>query len=186
MEDDFYRVIKDFAQLRSSKWDRVVSKLVKEISPHQLDALHKFVELLKIAATRPRVFMSHSSTDKKFVRDLANYLKRRHLQVWVDEAEMDAGASLSPALKKAIAGGDVVVAVLSPEAVASRWVAKELRWAMTRPIADGGQVHVIPIMKKHCTVPSFLANRRRLDFTTDSKVRKNRPVLLRSILNQLS
>jgi TIR domain len=41
-----------------------------------------------------KIFLSHNHNDKPFVRELASYLRRYGIEVWVDEAEIKIGDSL--------------------------------------------------------------------------------------------
>jgi hypothetical protein len=131
------------------------------------------------------VFLSHNSKDKPFVRAIYRYLSNRGLRVWIDEAELNAGDSLIEALANAVFRVDCVVAVVSKASVSSKWVKKELAWAMTREI-KGRRVLVIPIKKDDTDIPNTLADKVYLDFSTDHKRTKNKPVLFSSILQQTS
>jgi hypothetical protein len=183
-KENLYQGIKGLAELSQPDKDWVVAQLIPELQPHQVDAIDDFVALLRAAVTRPKVFLSHSGADKPFVRTLATYLRKRHVTVWLDEAELHGGSPLVQTISDAINRGDIVIAVLSKKSVKSEWVAKELQWAMTREIEAGTQIRVIPIVKEVCDVPIFLKDKLRIDFTVKHK--KNRPLLLRSILKQLA
>jgi hypothetical protein len=67
--------------------------------------------------------------------------------------------------------------------VTSRWVKKELAWAMAREI-QGRKVRVIPIIKDESKVPKPLSDKLWLDFSSAYLRQKNRPVLVTSILAQ--
>jgi TIR domain len=72
------------------------------------------------------VFLSDSSKDKPFVRDLANALEAGgEIKVWLDEREIDYGQNI--VLIK-IANGldaDFVLLILSPDSVDSKRVKEE-------------------------------------------------------------
>jgi hypothetical protein len=50
----------------------------------------------------PRVFLSHSSRDKEFVRTLANELTAAKVHVWLDERELGVGDSIVTGIPKTL------------------------------------------------------------------------------------
>jgi hypothetical protein len=84
----------------------------------------------------PDIFISYSSKDYDFVREFANDLRKRHLLVWLDKFKRaEEGEGIPPgsdwvnAIEKGIHDSAAVVVVLSPDAVASAWVRKEMELA---------------------------------------------------------
>lgn len=65
------------------------------------------------------IFLSHSSKDKFFVRTLAEHLNRYGINVWLDEAEINIGDSLTEKIGKAIESTDYVGVVLSHNSINS-------------------------------------------------------------------
>ena len=121
--------------------------------------------------------------DKPFVRGIYRYLSKSGLRVWIDEAELNAGDSLIEALADAVFRVDCIVAVISEASVSSKWVKKELAWAMSREI-KGRRIRVIPVKKDDVSIPKTLSDKLYLDFSSAYKRTKNKAVLLASILNQ--
>ena len=71
------------------------------------------------------VFLSHSSKDKPFVRDLADALEAGgEVKVWLDEREIDYGANIVLKIAEGL-DADVVLLILSPDSVDSKWVKEE-------------------------------------------------------------
>src|SRR5262245_53367199 len=101
------------------------------------------------------VFLSHNHNDKAFARRLASDLTKWGVQVWLDEAEILVGDSLIGKIREGIDRMDYVAAVLSPEAVQSRWVQEELDVAMNQQIS-GQKVRVLPLLCRPCDLPGFL------------------------------
>lgn len=110
------------------------------------------------------VFISHSSHDKPFVRQLSDGLSRHGISSWVDEAELHFGDSLVQKISDAIEHISLVLAVISEHSVNSSWVRQELEWAMTKEIKNR-RVVVIPIVIQKCDIPFFLSNKLYADFT---------------------
>ena len=75
------------------------------------------------------VFVSHTSDDDSFVRDLRLRLERRKYTVLEDSTTFRPGDDLPKKVKEAIDRADHVVAVVSAAAVQSGWVKTEVRYA---------------------------------------------------------
>ncbi|MGA7563784.1 MAG: toll/interleukin-1 receptor domain-containing protein [Desulfobaccales bacterium] len=76
------------------------------------------------------IFLSHSSKDKFFVRTLADHLRKYGIKVWIDEAEINIGDSMTDKIGQAIETTDYVGVVLSHNSINSEWVQKELQIAL--------------------------------------------------------
>ncbi len=77
-----------------------------------------------------KLFISHSSQDDAFVRDLREALADHGRGVWIDSRELRGGDPLWTEIKKAIAEASAYAVVVSPNALQSKWVGKELRHAL--------------------------------------------------------
>jgi tetratricopeptide (TPR) repeat protein len=77
-----------------------------------------------------KLFISHSSQDDAFVRDLRTALADFGQDVWIDSRELRGGDPLWSEIQKAIEGASAYVVVVSPAALQSKWVGKELRHAL--------------------------------------------------------
>lgn len=76
--------------------------------------------------TTQRVFLSHSSADKVFVRLLADELMAFGADIWLDELELEVGDLLSVRLQEAIQSSSFLIACLSPHSILSEWVRREI------------------------------------------------------------
>src|SRR6185503_14999594 len=76
------------------------------------------------------IFISHSSRDDDYVRDLRAALADHGLQVWIDSRELGGGDPLWSEIQKAIEDASGYAVVISPDAFQSKWIAKELRHAL--------------------------------------------------------
>lgn len=77
-----------------------------------------------------KLFISHSSQDDGFVRSLQQALADLNQDVWIDSRELRGGDPLWPVIRKAIEEADAFAVVVSPAALQSTWVGKELRHAL--------------------------------------------------------
>jgi hypothetical protein len=111
-----------------------------------------------------RIFLSYSRRDRDFVERLALDLTERGLPVWWDRDELKVGDSLPREIGNAIAGSTWFGIVLSPDAVASRWVQLELDTALALEV-ETGTLSVLPIVYRPCTIPAPLRSKVYADFT---------------------
>ena len=113
------------------------------------------------------LFLSHNREDKDWVRELATRLadhayNGRPLRPWLDEQVLDPGelgrkAELTTALDRS----RLLVIVLSPEALASKWVQYELQYFLATRTRD----EIIAIRRRPCEIPDALEGLDVLDWT---------------------
>ena len=77
-----------------------------------------------------KLFISHSSQDDAFVRDLRAALADHGRDGWIDSRELRGGDPLGLKIQRAIEAASAYAVVVSPEALQSKWVGKELRHAL--------------------------------------------------------
>jgi tetratricopeptide (TPR) repeat protein len=77
-----------------------------------------------------KVFISHSSQDDGFVRELQQALGYFERDVWIDSRELRGGDPLWDEIKKRIEEAFAYAVVVSTDALQSRWVGKELQQAL--------------------------------------------------------
>jgi len=83
-----------------------------------------------MTATANRVFLSHASADDALVRTLQQRLQDLGQGVWIDSRELRGGDLLWPAIRQAIEDADAYAILVSPAALQSEWVHRELRHAI--------------------------------------------------------
>lgn len=109
-----------------------------------------------------KLFISHSSADKQFVRGLAVDLANRGHQPWLDEWEILAGESITERVAQGVEDSDFLLLVLSDAAVRSRWVEQEWHAKHWAEINER-QIKVIPLLKEMCEVPTLLRSKKYID-----------------------
>jgi hypothetical protein len=120
---------------------------------------------------RRDVFISHRSTDKAWVRYLAEQLEMVNvggnpIRTWVDEAEIRPGQSITGEVNKALETSRFVALVLTPDYFRSPsgWTDAEWQAALFKDPA-GRQGRVIPLLVKDCPyVPALLRHLNMIDF----------------------
>ena len=92
-----------------------------------------------------KIFLSHSGRDKPLIRAIIPELPA-YIGKWLDEEQLFFGEGIEASLKKAIQDeSDFVILFVSKEAVESRWVQAELKWALDRE-ATIGRPFVLPVV----------------------------------------
>ena len=77
-----------------------------------------------------KLFISHSSKDDEFVRELRWTLADLKQDAWIDSRELRAGDPLWTDIQKAIESSAAFAVIVSPNALQAKWVGKELRHAL--------------------------------------------------------
>ena len=75
-----------------------------------------------------KIFLSHSSKDKSFVREFRDLLQ---MDTWLDEEKLLIGEHLKSSIQEAIKRDvDFVIIFFSTYSIESTWVKQELQWAL--------------------------------------------------------
>jgi tetratricopeptide (TPR) repeat protein len=90
------------------------------------------------------VFVSHSHHDDDFCRGLVAALRGAGADVWYDEQNLGAG-HLMDAIERELRHRPVFIVILSPTALASRWVKDESTWAYNRFRKDPTRI-LLPVV----------------------------------------
>ncbi len=104
------------------------------------------------------LFISYSRTDSAFVDRLEADLRARGFRPWVDRRKIEGGQDWEAELQKAIDLCQTMLVVLSPEAMASKYVRREYRYA------DGEGKQIIPLNWRTTKVPMGLNDIQWVNF----------------------
>jgi hypothetical protein len=110
------------------------------------------------------VFVSHSSQDNAFAKQLCDDLERIEHKPWIDARDIRPGESIVTAIQEGLSKSRYAIVILSPAALSSRWLDvewKEKFWAML----INQKIRVIPVLKERCELPMFLRTLSYADFT---------------------
>ncbi len=91
-----------------------------------------------------RIFVSHSHRNNPFCEKLVRALRRAGADVWYDDESLQTG-QLGPIIERELRERPVFIVVLSPAALASRWVEDETRWAYNRLRLDPSRI-MLPVL----------------------------------------
>lgn len=110
----------------------------------------------------PRVFISYSSRDRPDalrVREIAEAAGHR---VWMDVFDIEPATRVASELERGVTTADVLCVLLSPSAVASPWVQREVESALA---AQAGGLRLMPVLLRPARVPDELADLVAVDAT---------------------
>jgi hypothetical protein len=97
---------------------------------------------------QPReVFLSHASGDRKMARRIAETLRRHGIPVWYSETNLLGAQQWHDEIGKALARCDWFAVLLSPKAVRSEWVKRELLYAL-RTLRYRNRI--VPVLHRAC------------------------------------
>jgi len=112
-----------------------------------------------------RVFISHSSKDRAFTKRLAALLKSNGIEYWYSATHIAGAKQWHDEIGQALARCTWFLVVLTPQAVRSAWVKRELLFALNDVRYNQ---RIIPVLRKPCqyallswTLPGF----QFVDFT---------------------
>ncbi len=92
------------------------------------------------------IFISHSSKDDGFVKELRENLEALQLNVWADSRNLAGGDELEKEIKEAIQTARAFILVLSRDIFNSAWVLKETKAALKEKKKLGDAYRVIPLL----------------------------------------
>lgn len=99
------------------------------------------------------VFLSHAHQDAAYVKKLAADLRRHNVRIWYSERHVKGAQEWMDEIGKALDRCDWFIVVLTPAAVKSIWVKREVTFALSQARYHG---RVIPLRRKTC-IPKDLA-----------------------------
>lgn len=115
-----------------------------------------------------KVFISHSSTDKRFVRTLKDDLNENNIETWFDEDELAIGDSLADKLEIALDQSSHFLIILSPTSINSEWVRFEIQKAIMNK--SNKSIHkILPVKYKECDIPKELSDLLYEDLSNETR-----------------
>jgi hypothetical protein len=125
-----------------------------------------------------RVFLSHSSKDKPFVRELYRRLTRDGVNCFFDAESIEWGDNWVRTLERALDECTDIVFILSPDFCNSKWVEVE-RTSSIATDPSGSKCKLRPLLLSDCahlpTFPRFLRQVQMLSVATTALFEQNYP-----------
>lgn len=110
-------------------------------------------------------FISHATEDAKFAHTLADDLRRLGMPVWIVPESICAGESWVEAIERGLQESSHVLVVLTPAAVESQWVKKEVEIAIALECEK--RIQLIPLELKPTEIPLLLKSYQMVSFCRD-------------------
>lgn len=125
-----------------------------------------------------KAFISYSSVDREFVQRLATDLRvQEGIDASFDQWEINPGDLFPEQIERALTEANVLIFVLSPDSVDSRWVAYERQSWLTMQIDEEKLAtqesrlpkrRLIPVLYRNCHKPVFLQPVHHLSITDEN------------------
>ncbi len=90
----------------------------------------------------PRIFVSHSHQDNQWCWCFVQTLQQAGYDIWYDEVGLGGGAQWVATIEHELQSREIFIVILSPDAMASQWVQKEIQLAQV----TGRQI--VPVLHK--------------------------------------
>lgn len=113
-------------------------------------------------------FLSHSSADKAFIRQLAADLTANGIGVWLDEQRIRVGDSIPEKIAQGLAESDFFLIGMSQKSKDSAWVQKELNNALMSEV-ERRKVHILPLKLDDTPMPPIISDKKYADFSKSYK-----------------
>src|ERR1041384_1343520 len=114
-----------------------------------------------------KVFLSYHPADREAVSGIADHLRESGFPVWDPEAEILPGADWTTLLKKALESSFALLAFVSPKAMESREVSREIEYALGAKHLRGRLIPVI--LRPAKDAPWILQSLRPVRFESVAK-----------------
>jgi len=152
------------------EWARSLQALEPRMIAEDLveDAQAAKAERHRKGAERRVAFLSHSSKDKPFIRQLAADLTSNGVGVWLDEQRIRVGDSIPERIAQGLAESDYFMIAVSAASVESEWVKKELNSALVREI-EKRRVSVLPLKLDDSHMPDSIRDKKYANFSESYK-----------------
>jgi hypothetical protein len=111
------------------------------------------------------VFLSHANRDHRFASWLKDELQRQGVRAWYSETQIVGAQQWHDEIGKALDRCDWFLLVLSPSAVRSTWVKRELLFALE---SSHFNRRIIPVIFRPCAMKKLswtLSSMQQVDFT---------------------
>jgi hypothetical protein len=84
-----------------------------------------------------RIFISHSQSDAAAARRLAEELEQAGHEPWVAESQILPGDNWAEVVGRALSDAEAMVILLTPDALRSEWVRREISYALANERFEG-------------------------------------------------
>ncbi len=119
-----------------------------------------------------KVFISHAHSDEQLAQKVAAILQEAGLEVWDAMREIMPGDNWAQHVSNALQESEAMVVLLTPDAVRSEWVRREMRWNIEYALGEVRfRSRLIPVVAGDPdvlyteSVPWILRHQKMVDLT---------------------
>lgn len=116
--------------------------------------------------SKPDIFISHSSKDKKSAVHLAKVLNFCSIDVWLDDWELEVGQSLTDEISRAMDESRYIAILITENYNKTVWTKTEYKKALSREQKEQRTV-MLPLIIGEAIIPDFLEDKIHVDLRTD-------------------
>lgn len=113
---------------------------------------------------KPKVFISYATKDIKIVRKIVYKLLEENIDIWFDENEIKPGDSIVNKINNGLFVTNVVLIVLTKNALESNWVNIEINSAFSS-LMSNDNVKIIPLILEKLNIPPLLNSFLHIDLS---------------------
>ncbi|HYG61070.1 MAG TPA: toll/interleukin-1 receptor domain-containing protein [Thermoanaerobaculia bacterium] len=110
-----------------------------------------------------KVFLSHSSRDKKFVVRLYEALSLEGVETFLDDRDIRVGDDIRLSIERGISEATHLAYIISSHSLKSRWVQEELSIAKFRAMGEE-KLRILPILIEDLTLPPGISHLKYANF----------------------
>jgi len=121
----------------------------------------------------PRVFLSHSSKDEKYINIVFNELQKSEIDVWYDKYQIEPGDSITDKINEGLDACDIGIICLSNNFLnaSSGWTKTELNYFINRRMSDANKKFIILNFDvPHNEMPPLVQDYRYIDFQEERSI----------------
>ena len=115
-----------------------------------------------------KVFLSHSTKDADFVKQLAAAIIGARSEAWLCEIDVEKHENFVAEIEKGLKWCDVALLIWSPDAAASKWTEEEWTSVLARQVAEQKTRLGIVMLRDH-PLPELLRTKNYIDARRDQQ-----------------
>lgn len=132
-----------------------------------------------------KVFLSHSSQDKKVVDEFFNELQKSNIKVWYDREEIVPGDSITSKINEGLHNSDIGIIFLSENFLSKKsgWTESECNYFIHQRMRMNKKFIVVNLGIDFSDIPPLLQDYRYIDYTNDNAIQETISAILVQIKN---
>ncbi len=131
-----------------------------------LDIDHYDAPPIQNVSNRPVVFISHRGKDEDLAEKLAEEIREKGYDVWLDQWNIEVGDSIVEKMNEGLANTRYLILCYSDAGVQSPWISQEWMSTLTRQL-KGHNIKILPVRLSGGSPPAILADIKYADLVKD-------------------